>query len=97
MFPEKPQKNEQNSSPEAEKINSFEELYAFLRSKKEIHGSWKSYSPDTLIKTIERVRHGHLPLDFITRTMNIRDTVERLLSNDKVYLKYTKGSKAKKK
>ena len=57
---------------------------------KEIEGTLKTYTPDQLILIIERVRHGHRPIEFITRSYDIRDAVERLLQNDKIYLKYAK-------
>ncbi|MFA6227971.1 MAG: hypothetical protein WC668_02175 [Patescibacteria group bacterium] len=96
MFKENSQQFERPASPETENIISFEELYDFIEAQGEIHGSIKSYDAPMLRKIIERVRHGHRPIEFVTNTMGIRDTVQRLLPDDPVYLKYTKGSKAKK-
>ena len=58
---------------------------------REIEGAQKAYSPEEVIKVIERVRHGHRDIDFVTRSYGIRDAVERLLVEDKIYKKYTKG------
>ncbi len=93
MFKENSQQFEQSTSPELEKVTSFEELYAFIESQGEIHGTHTTYKSGDLRKIIERVRHGHRPIEWITRNMGIRDTVEKLLVNDRVYLKYTKGSR----
>ena len=73
-----------------EHVQSFDELYQSIRQMKEIEGTLKTYTPDQLILIIERVRHGHRPIEFITRSYDIRDAVERLLQNDKIYLKYAK-------
>lgn len=97
MFKEGSQSLEQNPSSELESITSFEELYDFIKDQGEIQGTRKKYTSDDLIKIIERVRHGHRPIEWVTNTKGIRDIVEQLLVDDKVYLKYTQGSKFKKK
>lgn len=79
-----------------EDAESFDALYEAIRTIGEIQGTKKNYTPEQLVKVIERVRHGHRPLEFVTRSYGIRDSVERLLANDKVYQKYAKGSKAPK-
>ncbi len=79
-----------------ESVESFESLYKVIRNTGEIKGTLKNYTPDEVIKVIERVRHGHRSIEFVTRSYGIRDAVERLLENDKLYQKYTKGSRAKK-
>jgi hypothetical protein len=59
--------------------------------------------PNHLVGRIEQVRHGHLEIDSpfnpnaLTNRFGIKDKVSRLLKGDKTYIKYTKGSKAKKK
>ena len=80
----------------AEGVESFDVLYEVIRGAGKIHGTHKNYTPEEIIKVIERVRHGHRSIEFVTRSYGIREAVERLLENDKVYQKYTRGSKAKK-
>ena len=87
---------EQEERQGVENTESFEGLYELIRYIGEVQGTQKTYVSEELIKVIERVRHGHRSIDFITRSHGIRDAVERLLENDKVYQKYIKGSKAKK-
>ncbi|MFH0873910.1 MAG: hypothetical protein V1846_03710 [Candidatus Komeilibacteria bacterium] len=79
-----------------ENARSFDDLYAEIKTLGEIGGTSKDYSPERMIKIIERVRHGHRPIEFVTRSYGIRAAVARLLENDDVYRKYTEGSKAKK-
>lgn len=82
---------------EFENAASFEELYEKMKTKDSIPGSRSApYAPGEMRLIIERVRHGHRPLLFVTRTFGIRAAVERLLETDRVYHKYTKGSRAKK-
>jgi len=74
---------------------SFDELYEFICGIGPIEGTQKIYTPEELFKIIERVRHGHRSIDFITCNYGIRDAVKRLLETDKTFLKYTNGNKAK--
>lgn len=74
---------------------TFDELYELLEVFGKVQGSQKSYTPQELRTKIEQVRHGHRPLESVTRSHGLREAVERLLENDAVYFKYTKGSKAK--
>ena len=89
-----------SNSPEGrndiENADSFEALYEAIRVIGEVQGTRKRYTPEQLIKAIEQVRHGHSSTKFITRSHSIRDAVDRLLPNDKIHHKYTKGSRAKK-
>ena len=73
-----------------EHVQSFDELYQSIRQMEKIEGTLKTYTPDQLILIIERVRHDHRTIEFITRSYGIRGAVERLLKNDKIYLKYAK-------
>ena len=79
-----------------ERAESFDSLYEAIRSIGEVEGTQKTYSSEEVIKVIERVRHGHRSIDFVTRSYGIRDAVERLLVDNKTYQKYTKGNRAKK-
>lgn len=83
---------------ETEKITAsdFDELYDAIKHLGVVKGTQKDYSAAQLILKIEQVRHGHRMLNFITRSRGIREAVELLLQNDKIYQKYTQGSKAKK-
>jgi hypothetical protein len=74
---------------------SFEEMYTLLRSRGVVpDGSGDNRSIVEIIKRIEQRRHGHEdPWHRITRTFGLRETVERLLPNDAVYLKELKRSK----
>lgn len=79
-----------------ENATSFEELYEIIRAHGPIQGTQEEYLPPEIIKTVEQVRHGHRSTNFITRSFGIRAIVERLITSDAVFQKYTKGSKAKK-
>jgi len=86
------------SETEDKKItaSSFNELYDAIKNISTIKGTQREYSAAELILKIERVRHGHRPINFITRSHGIREVVESLLQNDKIHQKYTEGNKAKK-
>ncbi len=71
-----------------ENCSSFDELYRILREQEEIEGTIKKYNSAELIKIIEQVRHGHKGIGFVTRSYGLRDLVEKLLSNDRIYNKY---------
>ena len=71
-----------------ENATNFDELYDMIRAKGEIEGTQKIYSADEVIKVIERVRHGHRDITFVTRSYGLHDTVKRLSSSDKIYRKY---------
>jgi hypothetical protein len=87
---------EEERNTNIENAESFDVLYEVIRKMGVIRGTQKSYSSEEIIKVIERVRHGHRQIEFLTRSYGIRDAVKRLLESDKVYQKYTKGSRAKK-
>ncbi|MFA6198585.1 MAG: hypothetical protein WC734_05580 [Patescibacteria group bacterium] len=61
---------------------SFEGLYSILRTMLEVVGTAKTYTPDELITKIEDVRRGDRDISFITRSHGLRNTVERLLTNE---------------
>ncbi len=88
---------EEEKNPDIENATSFDALYEVIRSMGEIKGTRRSYTPEQLIKKIEQVRHGHRPINFVTRSHGIRNAVERLLENDRIYQKYIKRSEAKSK
>ena len=77
-----------------EESTSFDSLYENLRGLDTVQGTRKEYTVEELIKKIEAVRHGHKDLILLTRSFGIRETVERLLADDPVYQKYTKGSRS---
>ncbi len=78
-----PLKEERNTI--IENAESFDVLYEVIRTMGEIRGAQKNSSSEEIIKVIERVRHGHRQIDFVTRSYRIRDVVERLLESDKVF------------
>lgn len=85
--------NFENNPLEEEKIGienatSFDMLYEILKEVESIRGTQKTYDAETLRKKIEQARHGHKEINVITRSYGIRDAVERLLENDRVYQKY---------
>lgn len=73
-----------------ERATSFEELFKVIQEIKEIKGESGIYTADYVIKRIEQIRHGHRDITFVTRGMGIRDKVSLLLSEDKVFKKYSK-------
>lgn len=72
---------------------TFEELFENLRVLEHIPGTRKRYTADELIKEIERVRHGHRTIEFVTRTYGLRDVVLRLLPDDPIYKKNNKTAR----
>lgn len=64
---------------------TFDELYAALRTIGTIHGSNKMYDADYLINTIEGLRQGALlhSITGITHTYGLRDKVAELLDREK--------------
>lgn len=81
---------EEERNMDIENAESFDALYDAIRALDNIQGTVKSFTPEQLIKVIERVRHGHRPIEYVTRSYGIRAAVERLLENDKIYQKYRK-------
>lgn len=86
---------EKNIENDISQCQSFDELYKIIKKLKHVEGSQKTYLSDELIKYIERVRHGHRNILFITRTHGIRDIVKKLLPADKIFKKYRAKPKAK--
>lgn len=88
--------NQERNPLERERVGiqdagSFDELFDLLETLAEmeggIHGTQKTYSPQELRKQIDRVRNGHRSINSITRSYGIRDKVEELLQDDRVYKK----------
>lgn len=76
-----------------ERINhatTFDELHEIISGLAEIKGESGTYSPADVIKRIEQVRHGHRDIGFVTRAFGLRDKVESMLPDDKVFKKYSK-------
>jgi hypothetical protein len=76
------------------KINSeYEELFSEIRSQDKIEGSLREFSPDEVIKAIEKVRKLNIGLDRkndtihlldrITRNNGIRDRVKALITKER--------------
>ncbi len=61
--------------------SSFEELFRNIKNHQiEITGSdGKTYNTDELITIIDKVRHGELDIDYITRKYGLREKVYELM------------------
>lgn len=86
---------EKEGNTDIENAKTFDILYEIIGTMDMISGTQKAYTPKELITIIERVRHGHRDIEFVTRSYGIRDAVERLLESDKVYQKHVKGVRQK--
>ena len=61
---------------------SFDELFVMLGQIGIIKGSKKDFLPGELIALIGKVRRGEHTPDYITRSLGLKDTVERLLKEE---------------
>ncbi|PLX26544.1 hypothetical protein C0583_07005 [Candidatus Parcubacteria bacterium] len=61
---------------------NFEDLYKTLEHIKSIEGSKEAFSSDRLITIIEKIRHKQLPLNNITRNLELRNKVTELIKNE---------------
>ncbi len=59
--------------------NAFESLFTLIRNNGEIITEKDTYEPEYLISVIKKVTDGELDLSYITRTNDLRETVEYLL------------------
>ncbi len=79
---------ERDFSEKVSDCQSFEALFALLRTKADgIQGTSRIYPPEEVITRIERVRNGHDVLQRVTRTFGINSKVEELLQTDKTFAK----------
>ncbi|MBI2109439.1 MAG: hypothetical protein HYT93_04705 [Parcubacteria group bacterium] len=80
-----------------EKAVSFDALYEVINNiGVVVEESQKKYTPEELIKIIERVRHGNMSPQDVARAFGLRLKVEELLETDPIFKKYTQGSRGKK-
>jgi hypothetical protein len=85
------------TAEQVETCSSIDELKSLLKGQGVLAESTHQQTGDQINKRIEQVRHGHREPDFITSALGLRGKVLELLPEDKVYIKYTKGSRAPKK
>ncbi|NCN07764.1 hypothetical protein GW933_03660 [Candidatus Falkowbacteria bacterium] len=62
-------------------VNNWTELYAAIASRGELEMAGEMLSDKEVVKIIDKIRSGDLPLKRITRTGGLRGKVEELLAD----------------
>lgn len=73
--------NSPGRTPSISQASNFDELFEAIDTKGGVQGNQRNYSPEELKYVVTQVASGNLPLESVTRSEGLRDSVQRIISD----------------